>query len=383
MARRSILVALGAMAAIAAIAATGLYRGQDTAVAQPAAAVSIKNFAFNPATITVTTGTTVRWSQDDTATHTVTSGAPDAANRGEDFSSGRLTNGETFAFTFTQEGTFPYFCEMHNGMRGTVEVTGSTAPPSGGTPSAAIPNISVIGRDFSFDAPDTVPAGAVSITFTNEGAESHHGQIFRINDDVTMDQVTAAFMESPGAALALGEFYGGPGAIGPRGREEVIVDLPTGQYLFLCFIAGPDRVPHLAKGMIKSFTVVDSGTPAAAQAADAEATLFDFNFTLPEFKSGPSIVKVTNEGPQGHEMNLLRLAEGKGLADVLAFFGGQVQGPPPFAGIGGMQGLEVGGSGWIKLDLSPGTYVAICNIPDPGSGKSHAQLGMVAEFSVQ
>jgi plastocyanin len=384
MVRRSILVALGALTAIAAIAVTALHLQQDTVVAQPAAAVSIKDFAFNPATITVATGTTVRWSHDDAAPHTVTSGAPDASNKGEDFDSGRLTNGGMFAFTFTQEGTFPYFCEIHPRMIGMVEVTaGAVSPPSGGTPGAPIPNISVVGRDFSFDAPDTVPSGAVSITFTNEGAEPHHGQIFRLNDGVTQEQLFAAFMESEGAALALGTLHGGPGTIGRGGRAEVVQDLPTGQYLFLCFIAGADDVPHIAKGMVKPFTVTASATPAAPPAADGEAEMFDFAFRLPEFRAGPSVVEVVNLGPQYHEMNLLKLAEGKELADVFAFFAGQVQGPPPFSGAGGMQGLEVNGAGWVKLDLTPGNYVAICNIPDPETGKSHAELGMVSVFTVQ
>jgi len=48
-----------------------------------------------------------------------------------------------------------------------------------------------------------------------------------------------------------------------------------------------------------------------------------------------------------------------------------------------MQGLSAGGSGYLELDLSPGSYIASCDIPDPVSGKPHSELGMLMEFEVQ
>lgn len=80
-------------------------------------AVSIENFAFNEATIEVAVGTTVTWTNNDPAPHTVTS--TDGV-----FASGRLDGGATFSFTFTEPGEFAYFCEFHPGMQGTIVVTG-------------------------------------------------------------------------------------------------------------------------------------------------------------------------------------------------------------------------------------------------------------------
>ncbi len=37
----------------------------------------------------------------------------------------------------------------------------------------------------------------------------------------------------------------------------------------------------------------------------------------------------------------------------------------------------------IVVDLKPGNYLAICNIPDPASGKPHSALGMIKEFMVK
>ena len=83
---------------------------------QPAATntVDIKDFAFSPDTITVTKGTTVTWTNKDSAAHTV---------KGTGFISGTLNQGQTYSQTFNEAGTFEYECSIHPGMRGKVIVT--------------------------------------------------------------------------------------------------------------------------------------------------------------------------------------------------------------------------------------------------------------------
>jgi plastocyanin/glucose/arabinose dehydrogenase len=82
--------------------------------------VAVENFAFNPQTLTVTPGTTVTWTNNDTVQHTVT-----WDDRTVD--SGLFGQGQTFSYTFTQPGTYGYFCIPHGspgaGMYGTVVVT--------------------------------------------------------------------------------------------------------------------------------------------------------------------------------------------------------------------------------------------------------------------
>jgi plastocyanin len=71
--------------------------------------------AYNPSPVTIAAGTTVRWTNNDTITHTSTS------NTGV-WSSGNLQPGGTFDFTFQTSGTFTYHCAIHPGMTGTVVV---------------------------------------------------------------------------------------------------------------------------------------------------------------------------------------------------------------------------------------------------------------------
>lgn len=79
--------------------------------------VSIVDFAFNPKTIAVPVGTTVRWTNNGSAPHTVTSTSSPKA-----FDSGTLNPGESFEFTFKTAGQFPYRCAIHPSMTGMVIV---------------------------------------------------------------------------------------------------------------------------------------------------------------------------------------------------------------------------------------------------------------------
>jgi uncharacterized cupredoxin-like copper-binding protein len=180
---------------------------------------------------------------------------------------------------------------------------------------------------------------------------------------------------------------GGPGVVDPGLQNQVILELTPGQYVLLCFIPSHDGVPHVAKGMVRPIEVVthsDHDHPGApTPKADAAVKLLDFSFSLPsEIKAGEQLWQVVNEGQQPHEIEILKLSEGKTMADIQAFMQSP-QGAPPFAAVGGFQAINPDASGWLLLDLEAGDYVAICYVPDSASGHAHAELGMVLPFSVK
>jgi len=82
----------------------------------PVEYVEIINNAFAPASITVKIGTVVKWSNNDAAPHLI------IADKGP-FQSPTLKQTDSFTFTFTQLGEFPYHCGIHTNMKGTVIVT--------------------------------------------------------------------------------------------------------------------------------------------------------------------------------------------------------------------------------------------------------------------
>jgi plastocyanin len=83
----------------------------------PAAMVTIDNFSFTPAEITVAAGSRVTWVNRDDIPHTVT-GADDPRL----IRSPPLDTGESFTFTFAKPATYRYFCSLHAHMQGTVVV---------------------------------------------------------------------------------------------------------------------------------------------------------------------------------------------------------------------------------------------------------------------
>lgn len=98
---------------VAALVVAGSVRISD---ADPATTeVKIDNFSFGPKEITVSVGTTVRWTNGDDIPHTVVS--VDGF-----FKSPVLDTDESFSFTFEKAGSFPYFCSIHPKMTGKVVV---------------------------------------------------------------------------------------------------------------------------------------------------------------------------------------------------------------------------------------------------------------------
>jgi len=101
---------------------TSTTAGPASAAASPAgpagggSAVAIKDFAFNPASLTATAGSTVTWTNSDSTAHTVT--ADDGS-----FDSKQIAAGQTFNQTFSKAGTFAYHCTIHSTMKGTITVS--------------------------------------------------------------------------------------------------------------------------------------------------------------------------------------------------------------------------------------------------------------------
>ena len=87
-----------------------------SAATSGSAVVKAINFAFQPQALTVKVGSAVMFQNGDTATHTFT------ANGGA-FDSGRVSPGQSFSFTFSSTGSFPFHCQIRPSMTGTITVT--------------------------------------------------------------------------------------------------------------------------------------------------------------------------------------------------------------------------------------------------------------------
>ena len=257
----------------------------------------------------------------------------------------------------------------------------------GGRPAAAQGReINVRAFDYGFEAPAQLPAGLLTVTLDNTGRDLHHAIYGRVLDGKTYDEVAAALLAGDEAtARALMEPLSGPNAPNPGGRSRATIDLRAGTYAMICVIPDAQGVPHYRKGMLNRVEVVEAADQPAMQEPVSNRTvaLKDMSIGLPaNVPAGQQTWKVTNEGPQVHEIGLFALQPGKVPSDIPAFFSGPPSGPPPFALVGGVSDFVPNRSVWAHLDLQPGNYVALCFVTDPASRKPHFALGMLTAFSV-
>ena len=104
---RGLGLSLAIAAALSLSLTLGVAHAEDTMV-------TMDNFTFAPAQLTVKVGTTVTWTNHDDIPHTVVSAGK--------FRSKTLDTDDKFSFTFTAAGEYKYFCSLHPHMTGTIKV---------------------------------------------------------------------------------------------------------------------------------------------------------------------------------------------------------------------------------------------------------------------
>ncbi len=137
--RRRAAVAVGLVALALTTAACGDSASTDAAgsssssTADAGSTVVIDTFRFSPDPLQVGVGDTVTWTNGDAILHTVTSGTREydpsngglvtATDKDGMFDEQLDGKGSTAEFTFTEAGTYHYFCDRHPGMEGDIEVS--------------------------------------------------------------------------------------------------------------------------------------------------------------------------------------------------------------------------------------------------------------------
>jgi len=266
-----------------------------------------------------------------------------------------------------------------------------------GTPSAGASSLVALGypefivqvNGDTYNLPvTTVPAGRTLVRLENVGEESWHGFLLQLPDGVTNEQIAVDLgpeAEVPPPWLFEAVFPGFPGEALPGQITLALVDLVPGRYLIL-------------GDTVQTFEVVsETSWPTAITESDAPTVagtveLFDFNFTFPSAATaGQQVWSVTNTGEHPHELLLARSAVPITVDQMMSLLMDESEDATPTASgptwddlepVGGMGWLSPGVTAWTEVDLTPGTYVALCFVFDPTNGLSHAEMGMIAVFTV-
>jgi hypothetical protein len=257
---------------------------------------------------------------------------------------------------------------------------------------AGCPELLIQADDAGFTLPTQVDAGLTLVTFENGTANEVEPEIARLPAGVTVADLQAQLVGNEGAPAWLYEtvFVGGPGTIPPGGRSRAVVDLTPGDYAVF-------SVEDVAAAA--TLTVVPTADAATREPAATAATiptiptitLAEMAFDVPAAPAaGPQVWQVVNTGQQPHQLVLITVPDDTTLEQVQQLLTADPSAPPDpslpdpstLLTVGGLAFLSAGQTAWAVLDLAPGTYVALCWIPDQASGIPHAYMGMIAIVTV-
>lgn len=252
----------------------------------------------------------------------------------------------------------------------------------------ATPNVVMLSlANGTFQAPDTLDAGWVTFRFANLGDESHYAHAVRLDSGQTVPAFVGAYAEAirtAGPRPTGITRSGGPGGTLPGDTSSVTQALGPGRYVWICPIDDRDGTPHFSKGEAQPFVVrpaaSDAGEPPVPEATQT-IRLVDYAFVVDDpLPAGHHTIRVENEGPDPHDMALVKLESGKTVDDVLSWLQ-EGEGPPPFSPAGGVAVLAPGMEAFFDTDLSPGDYVLVC-FATAQDGRTHIEHGMIQQFTV-
>ena len=238
--------------------------------------------------------------------------------------------------------------------------------------------VRLVAREYTFDLPDTIPAGLVQITLVNGGTDLHEALITRLDGDSAS---AVHYVDSVRAHITFPAFahdLGGPGLLLPGDSATVWLELKPGRYAVVCWMGD-----HLERGMARDLIVTGASSPSASPPS-AESTIELNNYAFGQdrtLRQGRQVIQIVNRGNEFHEAGLFRLPDGVSAEDELRWLDTET-GPSPGASAGGIGDIPAGDSILVALDLKPGRYLWFCSVRD-AAGTPHYRLGMVSQFKIE
>jgi hypothetical protein len=300
----------------------------------------------------------------------------------------------------------------------TLPACGGGEPPSDG-PDAETPAevgvMEVVARGLTFDAPDSIPSGWTTIRFRNESPMIHFAAVERMPEGygaAEQQEVVAPVFQDGMNLLAEGDvdgamarfgalpawfgeivFMGGPGLTSPGLTSEATILLEPGTYLLECYVK-TDGIFHSynpdpqVMGMVREFRVTERSSGAPRPEPDVLMAISSTSgIEMAETPSaGVQTIAIhftdqtVHENFVGHDVHLFRLPDDLAPTEVEAWMDWTrpegLQTPAPAEFLGGLNEMPAGSTGYITVDLSPGRYAWVAEVPGAG------EKGMLRIFEV-
>jgi hypothetical protein len=243
----------------------------------------------------------------------------------------------------------------------------------------------------ALEGPSSLAAGYHTFTFRNDGDTGVEFRIGQLKGDATVKDVVtagqnvdAAFENGgdPAAALrtlvSMVDFWGGSFAE-PGQTTTVGIPLAKGNYAVIGAYGEETKVD------LTMTLEVTEGEATPAPQAEVTVEMVDFAFAIPsDLKAGEQTWQFVNTGKQAHHASIMRIKEGKTMEDVMSF-AETFEGEDPTDEVAHIDLLSPGSSNYVTLNLTPGTYVTLCFVPDyakGGDGAPHMAHGIMQSFTV-
>jgi hypothetical protein len=222
--------------------------------------------------------------------------------------------------------------------------------------------------------PDDIPAGLVELTIDNVDTEWHAAIVRYLNEDVSLDEFSAAFQQEPRSTFPMTSFAGGPDVPGGKAIPGYYT-LQAGTYIVVDNWVEPWR--------FASFQVAGESAQSQPPPAEVMVKMKEYAFDMPKsLPSGRHLWQFTNQGEFLHNIGIIRLGEGQSMDDVIAWTK-EPQGPEPYEYFTMWNILSPGATSWGQIELQPGEYLAVDFMPDFASEDGlNMEQGMVWKFTV-
>ena len=262
--------------------------------------------------------------------------------------------------------------------------------------------VHVLTRNMEFIVPKEISSGWTSFVYKNESGETHFFVLEKMPEGKTLDDSKkevipvfqegmdllnagetekgfAAFNNLPKWFFNVG-FSGGAGLTGPHETSKTAVKLAPGTYLMECYVKMPNGQFHSANGMIEQIQVSDNGKnlgEAPKKASDITISSTKGIEFVDDFVPGNQFFAVhfkdqkAHEHFLGHDVHLARLGINANLEELNAWMNWsdpnafKTPTPKDVIFLGGVQEMPMGETGYFQVDLKPGKYALIAEVPDP------------------
>lgn len=242
----------------------------------------------------------------------------------------------------------------------------------------------VTSYEYTFQAPDSIAAGVVTVRLVNRGKIGHQAALARLDDSSSLTRVMQSLVADKAHTGGIRWSGGVEGAVAGRSAETTL-PLSPGRYVIVCSYEADNGHAHVSMGMIRPLLVTSaaSRTDATLPATSDTIRLTDYRITLSgRLHSGRQLVRVENDGAHHHHLNITRIVGNATLAEIDKWDGKSK--PSPLDDVsGGAAILDPGSASVIDLNLTPGRYLFACVLSDSSKSKPHYLLGMEHEIAIK